>query len=140
MLEQDGKDFIISTREAIEEFQDKFVRMLSNSGWPKEPIFAVRLSVEEALANAMKHGNEDDPEKKIEVHWNLKEKILDVIVIDEGDGYDPEAVPDPTNQENLTLTSGRGLALMKAFMSHIKVVPPGNRVELRFDISQQDIS
>ena len=133
MLKSSGKEFLKSTRDAIEEFQEKFVAFLLEYGWHKEAIFAVRLTVEEALANAMKHGNEDDPEKKIVISWSLDGMILDIAVVDEGDGYEPEAVPDPTRKENLTLTSGRGLALMRAFVSHIKVIPPGNRVELRFD-------
>ena len=133
MLKSSGKEFLKSTRDAIEEFQEKFVAFLLEYNWHKEAIFAVRLTVEEALANAMKHGNEDDPEKKIEISWSLDGMNLDIVVVDEGDGYEPEAVPDPTRKENLTLTSGRGLALMRAFVSHIKVIPPGNRVELRFD-------
>ena len=51
---------------------------------------------------------------------------------DEGTGYDPSTVPDPTADENLTIASGRGLALMKAFMSEVTVVAPGNRVELSY--------
>jgi serine/threonine-protein kinase RsbW len=51
---------------------------------------------------------------------------------DEGPGYDPDSVPDPTADENLTVASGRGLALIRAFMTEVTVVEPGNRLEIRY--------
>ena len=56
-----------------------------------------------------------------------------MAIQDEGPGYDPETVPDPTAVENLTIASGRGLALIKAFMTHVEIPRPGNRLELIFE-------
>jgi len=55
-----------------------------------------------------------------------------IDVEDVGEGFDPDSVPDPTEQENLEIPSGRGIVLMKSFMSHIEYEPPGNRVRMTF--------
>lgn len=57
---------------------------------------------------------------------------LQVSIEDEGTGFDPEAVPDPTEDANLEIPSGRGLMLMRAYMTEVNVIPPGNRIEMYF--------
>jgi serine/threonine-protein kinase RsbW len=107
---------------------DELLTRLGDSGWPEEDKFGIHLAVEEALMNAIKHGNQRDPEKFVNVQYQLSGETLRVAITDEGEGFDPDDVPDPTLDENLELPSGRGLMLMRTFMSRVEYNDKGNRV------------
>lgn len=77
--------------------------------WSNAEIASLELAVIEALANAMKHGNSEDPEKQVYVKLEINKETITVTIRDEGKGFDPEAVPDPTQSENLLKTTGRGI-------------------------------
>ena len=91
-------------------------------------IFAVKLALEEALVNAIKHGNQMDRSKKVIVQYRVESDRFDIRIVDEGPGFDPEDVPDPTAPENLERPCGRGLLLMRHYMNHIEYLRPGNIV------------
>ena len=78
------------------------------------------MAVREAVTNAMVHGNQEDEAKSVEVIFNCHENELEVEVRDQGEGFEPGDVPDPTNPENLLKTSGRGIFLMRTFMDEIE--------------------
>ena len=63
---------------------------------------------------------------------NIERDVVRLEIEDQGEGFDPESVPDPTEQENVEIPSGRGLKLMRAFMTDVKIFPPGNRVEMKY--------
>jgi serine/threonine-protein kinase RsbW len=107
---------------------DELLSRLGEIGWPEEDKFGIHLAVEEALMNAIKHGNQRDPLKFVDVQYFLSTELLRVCIADEGEGFDPNDVPDPTLDENLELPSGRGLMLMRTFMSHVEYNDKGNRV------------
>lgn len=86
--------------------------------------------MEEAIANAVKHGNRLDPSKQIHVTCRLGTSGLYVEVADEGEGFDPSAVPDPTAPDRLEEPSGRGIMLMRSFMDRVEFSPRGNCVKL----------
>jgi serine/threonine-protein kinase RsbW len=109
---------------------DELLLRLKENGWPEEDQFGVHLAVEEALMNAIKHGNQRDPLKSVYVQCQVSPVILRVVVEDEGPGFDPEDVPDPTLDENLELPSGRGLMLMRTFMTQVGFNKKGNRVSM----------
>ena len=88
----------------------------------------MQLALEEGLANAIKHGNKMDPEKKATVECFLNEDIVRVVIQDEGPGFDVNEVPDPTLPENLDKPSGRGVMLMKAFMDDVLYNEVGNQL------------
>ena len=88
----------------------------------------MQLALEEGLANAIKHGNKMDPEKKVTVECFLNEDIVRVVIQDEGPGFDVNEVPDPTLPENLDKPSGRGVMLMKAFMDDVLYNEVGNQL------------
>ena len=88
----------------------------------------MQLALEEGLANAIKHGNKMDPEKKVTVECFLNEDIVRVVIQDEGPGFDVNEVPDPTLPENLDKPSGRGVMLMKAFMDDVLYNDVGNQL------------
>ena len=114
---------------------DETLSKLSENGWGEEHTFGIHLAVEEALMNAIKHGNQRDPEKSVYVNCCLNATFLRMIIEDEGEGFDPEHVPDPTLEENLELPSGRGLMLMRTFMTEVRYNDRGNRVEMEKDLT-----
>jgi serine/threonine-protein kinase RsbW len=89
-----------------------------------------RVGVTEALANAILYGNGDDPEKTIRVEAELRPDQIEVRVIDEGSGFDPGNVPDPTRPENLDRPGGRGLFLIRALMDKVEYNHRGNAVRM----------
>ena len=91
----------------------------------------LHLALEEGLANAVKHGNKLDPTKRVHVECELSEKgFFSIVIRDEGDGFDPNDVPDCTLPENLDKPSGRGLMLMRAFMDDIRYNDVGNQLTI----------
>ena len=93
-------------------------------------LFAMRLCLEEALINAMKHGNKMDRARKITVSCCSDGHEAQINVEDEGQGFHPEAVPDPTRPENIQLAHGRGLLLMRSYMDSVEHNAKGNKVTL----------
>ena len=130
----DFRETIRNDRASIERVLDVCMEALERCGHDETGVFAIRLAMEEALANAMNHGNGGDASKAIQVEFEVTPTSFRATIEDEGTGYDPSTVPDPTAEENLTIASGRGLALMKAFMTGVTVVAPGNRVELSYSL------
>ena len=124
---------IAGSRGAIAGVIDEVIDCLSTSGHGDAAVFAVRLALEETLANAVRHGHGGDEAREIQVRAEIGSVGVTLEVEDGGVGFDPEAVPDPTAEENLTIASGRGLALIRAFMSEVIVHAPGNRIAMRFD-------
>lgn len=108
------------------------------AGLGQTAAFAARLALEEALANAIRHGHAGDASLEIKVEATIDATGIVLSVEDVGPGFDPDAVPDPTADENLTIASGRGLALIRAFMTDVDVVPPGNRIVMRYVIGRDD--
>ncbi len=103
---------------------------VDTAGFAEKSVFAIRLAMAEALANAVRHGNGGDESKQVKVEWDVTPGRFEVTVEDEGEGFDPDAVPDPTLEENLTIPSGRGVMLMRAYMTEVSFNERGNRVTL----------
>jgi len=93
-------------------------------------IFGIRLALEEAIVNAIKHGNRMDDGKRVHVTFRVLPERFDIGITDEGPGYDPDLLPDPLSEENLERPCGRGLFLMKHYMTEVTVHPPGNRLTM----------
>jgi serine/threonine-protein kinase RsbW len=89
-----------------------------------------RVGVAEALANAMIYGNGSDPDKRVRVEVELSSDEVALQVYDEGSGFDPAEVPDPTLPENLEGTGGRGIFLIRELMDEVRYNEPGNCVRL----------
>jgi serine/threonine-protein kinase RsbW len=89
-----------------------------------------RVGLAEALANAMLYGNGEDPGKRVRVDVTVSSCRVSARVTDEGEGFDPESVADPTTPENLLRTGGRGLFLMRALMDEVRYNERGNSVTL----------
>ncbi len=103
---------------------------LERQEWSDSDSFAVHLAFEEALVNAIKHGNQLDPSKNVKVCCRMKSDRVQICITDEGDGFKPEDVPDPTREENLDVPSGRGLMLMRSYMTSLEFNEQGNSVTM----------
>ena len=101
---------------------------LRELAYDDDQLFAVRLSLEEALVNAMKHGNRFDPNRKVRVSYRVSPERVEIRVVDEGPGFNPNIVPDPTVDENLEKPCGRGIMLMRCYMDKVVFSPQGNDV------------
>lgn len=88
----------------------------------------LRLALEEALVNGLRHGNGGDPSKRVVLRYRVCAEEVLVEVEDEGPGFDPSAVPDPTVEENLLKPSGRGLLLMRHCTCWVRYYGRGNRL------------
>jgi serine/threonine-protein kinase RsbW len=80
----------------------------------------IGIAVREAVANAVKHGNRQDPDKKVEIDFGVEGDSLVIQVLDQGSGFDPAAVADPRAPENVLKPSGRGIFYMQNFMDQIE--------------------
>jgi serine/threonine-protein kinase RsbW len=120
---------IPSDLEEARQLQSRIEELLQSvSAFGELDIFAIKLALEEALVNAIKHGNQMDRSKRVHVEYTVTSDRFDIRIVDEGPGFDPEDVPDPTAPENLERPCGRGLLLMRHYMSHIEYLHPGNIV------------
>jgi serine/threonine-protein kinase RsbW len=108
----------------VEEFVNYFSVEL---GINKEKLPGLLLSVTEATTNAIIHANKCNKDKKVKINVYVEDKKLFICVKDQGPGFDPLNVPDPTAPENLLKDSGRGLYLMRVYMDEVKykVSPEG---------------
>jgi len=105
--------------------QEKIVRMMERFSYPSRDVFAVRLSFEEGLANAIKHGNLLDESKLVRVTCRIDASRLRIQIQDQGAGFEPDAVPDPTQEEFIERPTGRGLLLIRAYMDHCEFIDRG---------------
>ncbi|HBL48226.1 MAG TPA: ATP-binding protein [Planctomycetaceae bacterium] len=110
--------------------QARIVEALEVREYPDKDVFSVRLALEEALVNAIKHGNRMSPDKSVEINCWISDERVRVEIQDEGEGFDRSHVPDPTLLENLERPCGRGIMLMGAFMNLIEYNEQGNKVVL----------
>ena len=110
--------------------EDEILREAERMGFSPECAFAIRLALEEAVVNAHKHGNRCDTTKRIIVSYAVMPTKIVVRVRDEGPGFDPRLVPDPTAPDRISLPNGRGLMLMKAYLDDVRYNEQGNEVQL----------
>ena len=99
-------------------------------GYDEASVFSIKLALEEGLNNACRHGNGFDQNKKVYVAFDVTAQRCRVSITDEGEGFDPDNLPDPTADENLEKPSGRGVMLMRVYMDEVTYNDKGNQVVL----------
>ena len=114
--------------EAIRQIQLRISRVLEDLGYSIRDIFRVRLAVEEALVNAMKHGNHMDSDKSVFVAYTANSERIRIEIEDNGQGFRDLLVPSPLTESNLQKPTGRGIMLMRSFMNSIEYNEVGNRL------------
>lgn len=121
---------IPSTNAAAAQVQQEIVEAIQAQGYKREVVFAVRLALDEALVNAVKHGNQNDPDKTVIIDFKIDQDSMVIQIEDQGPGFVPDELPDPTAEENLSRPNGRGVMLMRAYMTEVDFNEQGNRVIL----------
>jgi serine/threonine-protein kinase RsbW len=112
----------------VKQAADQILDAIAQQNYDPDTTFAIKLSLEEALTNAIKHGNRNDPTKHVTLRYYVGPDRTAIMVADEGPGFAPECVPDPTADENLERPSGRGIMLMQSYMTRVAFNACGNVV------------
>jgi serine/threonine-protein kinase RsbW len=124
------EEIIPSNTTAGQTVQERIIQLLEELRFEDRDVFGIRLAMEEALVNAIKHGNQMDPSKTVRILCKAGHQKVRIEIEDQGNGFHPEEIPDPTADENLERPCGRGIMLMRAFMTSITFNPSGNCVIL----------
>lgn len=103
----------------------------------QEKLPGLLIAITEATTNAIIHANKKDSSKKVTLHVTTDDEELIIKVKDQGAGFDPSKIPDPTEPENLLKDSGRGLYLMRIFADELKynITPEGTETILVIKLS-----
>jgi serine/threonine-protein kinase RsbW len=127
---EEFEDWIPSETEAGQQAGQRIIALLEQYDFPTKDVFGVRLALEEALVNAIKHGNRMDAEKSVRIACKISSEKVHIEIEDEGSGFDWNHLPDPTDLENLEKPCGRGVMLMRAFLNVVEYNELGNCVTL----------
>lgn len=123
---------LASNLDSVDEAEEKVLAIAARCGVGEDELHRVGISVREAMVNAVVHGNKYNRNKKIQFRVDTSQRELTVTIADEGNGFDPDAVPDPNQDQNVLRQSGRGIMLIRAFMDGYEVSKrPGGGTEVR---------
>jgi serine/threonine-protein kinase RsbW len=129
-LEALEQEVSLCRSEEVAPFLAGIASILANLGYSSRDRMGLELALEEAIVNGLRHGNDGDPSKRVRVNFRVTRQAVLFDVEDEGPGFDPNRVPDPTLPENLERPSGRGLLLMRTYTTWVRFSARGNRVTL----------
>ena len=118
-----------STSEGL-AIQERIVTLMERFAYSMRDVFAMRLSLEEGLTNAIRHGNKLSPDKSVTVACDIDDSFVRVVIEDEGEGFDPNDVPDPRLEEYIERPCGRGLMLMKAYLNRVEYGDGGRKLTI----------
>jgi len=121
---------ISSDAAAARHVQDQVEQCLQATACHDHDLFSIKLALEEALVNAIRHGNQSDGSKTVQIAYRLLPDRFEVHITDEGAGFDPSEVPDPTALEHLECPGGRGLMMMRHYMTEVSFNERGNAVTM----------
>ena len=121
---------VSSTPATVVDVFRQIVPALQANNFTEDDIFAVHLAVEEAFINAVKHGNRMEPSKAVKIDYSIESDKVEICMTDEGEGFDPEVIPDPRYGDNLYKPAGRGMLLMRSFMDVVEYSKQGNSVRM----------
>ncbi|SMO77535.1 serine/threonine-protein kinase RsbW [Fodinibius sediminis] len=117
--------------EKLEPFVNKLQKWVSLD---QEQWDRIMLPLSEAVNNAILHGNQLQEDKSVAVVAELKDDILTISVQDEGDGFDPETIPDPLKEENLLKEGGRGVYLIRQYTDNLHFTENGTKITMDFKL------
>jgi len=112
-----------SSLESVDTAEEAVLREAKEAGFDEDDLHKIGISVRECMVNAVVHGNRYNARKKVQLKVSRASGRIAISIADEGEGFDPSAVPDPLASENLLRFSGRGVMLMQAFMDEFQVSP-----------------
>jgi serine/threonine-protein kinase RsbW len=121
---------IPSDFNAGRDVQERILQDIERCGYSEESSFAIRIALEEAMVNAIKHGNRLDPAKKVRVESRVTPKRAEITIEDEGPGFNRSSIPDPTHDDNLHKPSGRGILLIETYMDAVQWSRGGRKLRM----------
>jgi serine/threonine-protein kinase RsbW len=121
---------IPSSLPVAHEVLDRFLFALQQAGWQGRDYFHIQMASEEALVNAVTHGNKESMDKKVEIEFRIGHDLVYMRFKDEGQGFCPEELPDPRDDDRLECVHGRGVLLIQTMMSEVRYLGCGNEVEM----------
>jgi len=123
---------LASTMESVSQVEAAAEKLATDAGLDEDECFHVAMAVREAAVNAVLHGNDYDPEKKISASFENTGESLVITIADQGDGVDLKKLPDPLAPENLLRGTGRGIFLIRSFMDEVnfRQLHPGTELIL----------
>ena len=123
---------LASTMESVAEVEAAAEKFTQSAGLDEDESFRVVMAVREAAVNAVLHGNGYDPNKQVSASFENDGKSVIIKIADEGEGLDPDKIPDPLAQENLLRGTGRGIFLIRSFLDevHFRQLHPGTELTL----------
>ena len=98
--------------------------------WPATDLFRTQLAYEEAIVNAIRHGNKCDPDKTVRVEMSCDDERVTIRITDQGPGFDPKKIPDPRQDDLLEVPGGRGVLLISEVMSEVSYNDLGNQITM----------
>ncbi len=116
--------------KAVNPFLDRVAQELLPLIGSKDDVFKIKLALEEAVVNSMRHGNRLDERCFVTVHIDVGPRQITMDIHDEGDGFDFRVLPDPTRGEKATQPSGRGVYLMRKLMDKVEFYDNGSGVRM----------
>ncbi len=119
---------ISSRLESIYPLEQEVLEVITSFGYSDDEIFGIRLAMDEALINAILHGNRGQEYKRVFVALQVNPEWVEISVRDEGDGFDVNSLFDPTTEEHLHDPHGRGIFLIREFMSEVTFNEVGNQI------------
>ena len=123
---------IASRLDMLDMVQTVLSHLSTVVGFDEESVHYMTVALRESVVNAIRHGNAGDEQKRVAVEFLVGDGSLEVRVRDEGQGFDPKAVPDPVAEENLLKPDGRGIFFMRSFMDVVEYAfPAGGGTEVR---------
>ena len=125
-----GSETIAQERDQIDRVQQRVLDAAEANGFRDPTLFAIRLALEEAISNAFRHGHKDIGDAPVKVEWTVSPGSIEMVIEDSGPGFDPDAIPDPTEDEHIEKPAGRGVHLIRSFMTDVTYEGKGNRVRM----------
>lgn len=135
MASADQKTLSIpSSYEALEQLEPFVIELQQWASFSDEDQNRIMLALSEAVNNAIVHGNDLQEDKTVTIRASYQDRQLDISVMDEGKGFDPESIPNPLKEQNLLNEGGRGVYLMKQYADNVIFTKNGSKVTMNFEI------
>lgn len=112
------------------DVQEQIMAAVERHHFTENATFAIKLALDEAMINAIKHGNKLCPDKRVTIEATVSDELADIVIYDQGDGFLRDEVPDPTLDENLEKAGGRGILLIEAYMTSAQWSDHGRRLHM----------
>jgi serine/threonine-protein kinase RsbW len=119
-----------SDLKIIQETTRDIIKKIKSQEIGKDNLFDIRLALDEALVNAIKHGNKENPDKKVFLKVTIGPHIIEIQIKDEGSGFECDKIVSPLDEKNLKKPCGRGIFLMKKLMDKVEFFDGGSGIKM----------